>query len=348
VTRVSSQSRQADTPTTAPPGALPARIAPMMAGLGEVPRDQSKFAFEFKWDGVRALTYCDRGGRTFRIESRNLLDITQRYPELHALREVLGERGAVIDGEIVALDELDRPSFARLQQRMHVNDAGAIRRLMREVPVFYFIFDLLWLDGRSTIHLPYVKRRELLEELTLAGPNWQRTIAELGEGSAMLHAAKELGMEGVVAKKLDSLYHPGRRSPDWIKIKLVGRQEFVIGGWTPEEGTEHRLGALLVGYYEFAPAGAHQPSRFRYAGKVGSGFNSATHELLAKLLKLHARTTSPFSDKIPNKARARWVEPTLVAEVEYRGWTDNQMLRQPAFKGLREDKQACEVIREGT
>src|SRR5439155_19099597 len=223
-----------------------------------LPADGQNWAFEYKWDGVRALAYHD--GNSFTLESRNRLNITERYPELRALRESLGRRTVVLDGEIVALDEMDRPSFARLQRRMHVNDHAAIMRLMREVPILYVLFDVLYLDGRSLLDAPYSKRRALLEELTLAGPNWQVTPAHIDRGKAMLEAARENRLEGLVAKRLDSLYEPGRRSPMWLKVKIVQRQEFVIAGWTGEStGLADRIGTMLLGYYDC-------DGRLHYAG----------------------------------------------------------------------------------
>jgi bifunctional non-homologous end joining protein LigD len=309
----------------------------MLAVLsGGLPRELLRYAYEFKWDGVRAIAYWN--GRELRLESRNLLDITHRYPELQALGEAIGERQAVLDGEIVALDEADRPSFGRLQQRMHVEDRQAIARLVRQVPAWYLIFDLLHLDGRSTLDLPYERRRQLLMELTLAGPSWRVPPAQVGEGRAMLEAARELALEGIVAKRLDSIYEPGRRSGAWLKIKLVMRDEFVIGGWIPEGGTNtSRVGALLLGY--------HQPrsDRLHYAGAVGSGFDQQWHEMLTELLKRRPRRTSPFAGPV-NRPAPLYVEPELVAEVEYRRWPAGSHLQQAAFKGLRSDKDPAEVI----
>ena len=321
-------------------------IQPMLAVLSQVPPDPQDWAFEFKWDGVRALGYWD--GRELRLESRNQLDITRRYPELAALGPALGRKPAIIDGEILALDADGRPSFSRLQQRMHAEGADNIRRLMDRVPVWYVLFDVLWADGRSTMDLPYVERRRILEGLSVAGPAWQITPSHVGQGSSMLHAAEVNRLEGIVAKRLDSTYEPGRRSPNWRKIKVTFGQEFVIGGWVPEKGVHHdRVGTLLVGYYDCPPPGhgAAAP-RLHFAGGVGTGFTAATHAMLTRELARRATRNNPFAQSV-GKKDARFVAPELVAEVEFRRWPAGGHIQQASFKGLREDKRPQEVVHEG-
>ena len=314
---------------------MPERILPMMARASNaLPRDEKNWSFEVKWDGVRAIAYVQPG--RLRLESRNLNDITDAYPEVRGLIGALGMHEAVLDGEIVAFDENGRPSFERLQRRMHVSAPAAIRRLQSSMPVMYAIFDALYLDGRSLMELPYRVRRAELESLGLSGPAWRVPAAHPGEGNLLLEATAKQGLEGVVAKRLDSRYEPGRRTGNWLKIKHTLRQELVIGGWIPGEGRRtSRIGALLMGY--------HEDGRFVYAGRVGTGFTEKTLDDLRQRLEPLRRDTSPF-DKAPKLPReAVFVEPHLVAEIELREWTAERIMRAPSFKGLREDKSPSEV-----
>jgi bifunctional non-homologous end joining protein LigD len=315
---------------------MPEHVVPMMARLADLPRNDSDYGFEIKWDGVRTIAYVE-GGRV-RLESRTLRDVTRQYPELRKLGRELGFRRAVLDGEIVAFDEQDRPSFQRLQPRMHVVSESTIRRRVSDTPVVYMIFDVLWLEGHSTMPLPYTERRRLLEGLELNGDNWRTPAYHVGDGTAMVEASEKQGLEGVVAKRLDSRYEPGARSGAWLKIKNKFSQELVIGGWLPGEGgRRNTLGSLAVGYYE--------DGHLRYAGNVGTGFTQQVlSEVLAELRK-RERSDSPFEGRQPPKA-TKFVEPELVAEVEFRGWTKTRTLRQPSFKGLRDDKNARDVIFE--
>ena len=318
--------------------AMPERILPMLAGAGELPAREEKWSFEVKWDGVRAIAYVKPG--RLRLESRNLNEITDTYPEVRGILRDVGMREAVFDGEIVAFGEDGRPSFERLQRRINVASAGAVRRLSASTPVVYAIFDLLYLDGHSLMGLAYEERRERLEELELGGPAWRVPAAHPGRGAALLQATEAQGLEGVVAKRLDSRYEPGRRTGAWIKIKHVHRQELVICGWLPGEGRRaDRIGALLMGYWS-------DDGRLEYAGRVGTGFTERTLGELARALAPLRRDDTPFDDAPKLPRNAVFVEPDLVAEVEFREWTSEGVMRAPSFKGLRDDKAAVEVVRE--
>jgi bifunctional non-homologous end joining protein LigD len=320
---------------------MPERIVPMMARPAtDLPPNQPRWSFEVKWDGVRAIAYVQPG--RLRLESRNLNDITGTYPEIRGLVDALGMHEAVLDGEIVAFNDTGRPSFERLQSRMNVTAPAAVRRLSRSTPVVYAIFDLLYLDGHVLMDLPYSERRERLESLGLAGPAWRVPAVHPGAGTELLEATAKQGLEGVVAKRLDTRYEPGRRSGAWLKIKNTLRQELVIGGWIPGEGRRTaRIGALLMGFYE--------DGKFRYAGRVGTGFTEKTLDDLRRRLEPLKRGTSPFDvggGRVQIPREAVFVEPRLVAEVEFREWTSERVMRAPSFKGLRGDKPAAEVVAE--
>ena len=321
---------------------FPASMVPMLAspspgGLPGGADDDEGWAHELKWDGVRALAYLRDGG--LRLESRNLNDITPRYPELHGLASALPGHDLVLDGEVVAFDPEGRPSFSLLQTRMHVVGERRVAALVGAAPLAYLIFDVLHLDGTSTRDLPWTERRKVLEDLELQGPGWQTPKAHVGNGNAVLEASKAGGLEGVVAKRTSSIYTPGKRSKDWLKIKNTCRQEVVVGGWLPGAGNRTgRIGALLAGYHD-------DDGRLRFAGKVGTGFSDAELTRLGRLFDGLARDSSPFADKVPYK-QARFLEPTLVAEIEFTEWTHTGTLRHPSYKGLRDDKPASAVVRE--
>jgi bifunctional non-homologous end joining protein LigD len=321
---------------------FPENLVPMLAKLSTLPRDDGKWAVEVKWDGIRAIAYCQPG--RVQLQTRNLNDVSVQYPEVRRISRALGAHDAVLDGEIVAFDENGRPSFERMQQRIHNTDENVIRRRMKSHPVVYVIFDLLYLDGEDLTAEPYTRRRELLEGLELKGDAWQTPSHAVGHAEELLAASKEQGLEGVMLKRVDSTYSPGKRDGTWLKVKNVSRQEMVIGGWTPGEGRrKEHLGALLVGYFEEGNGG--KPV-LRYAGKVGTGFKAADLTAIAARLAPLGRKTSPFGAGPKPPKGAQFVEARLVAEVEFREMTKEGILRHPAYKGMREDKAADEVVLE--
>jgi bifunctional non-homologous end joining protein LigD len=315
---------------------MPDRIEPMLARLGELPPDEEKWGFEVKWDGIRTVAFLDHGH--IHLQGRNFTDFTPRYPEVRELAREVGARRLILDGEIVAFDDQGRPSFERLQTRMHLASDSAVRRRMRDTPVTYIVFDLLYLDGHSTLPLPYEQRRELLEALELEGPAWRTPAYHRGEGTALLEATREHGIEGIVAKRLDSAYQPGARTSAWLKIKNVCEQDVVIGGWTPGEGGRRAtLGALVCGVYD--------DGKLVYVGKVGTGFTEQTLALVQRALEPLRRDTTPFEGRQPPKGTI-FVEPKLVARVELREWTRSGTMRAPSFKGLRDDMEPQDCVRE--
>jgi bifunctional non-homologous end joining protein LigD len=313
----------------------------MLATLAPAPPVGPGWAWELKWDGIRALALVQDGA--LRLWTRNGNEVTPRYPELAPLGGALDGHDAFLDGEIVTFDDAGRPSFELLQRRMHVTGTPDIERLAHEVPVVYVAFDLLWMDGHLTTALPYEDRRRLLTGLVPEGPTWRVPSHELGDGTSTVAISKQFSLEGVVAKRVDSVYEPGRRSSAWVKVKNHLRQEFVVGGWAAGKGARSTtFGALLVGYYDDAGA-------FRYAGRVGTGFTSDTLDDIQRTLESLARDTTPFADPLERRAAVddvHFVEPELVAEVRFTEWTSVGRIRHPAFLGLRRDKPARDVRRE--
>ncbi len=306
------------------------------------------WAYEIKWDGIRALSYV--AGETLKLSARRGADHTPRYPELAGFPEAMGGRDAILDGEIVAFDDEGRPRFQLLQRRMGLSTEATIRRRAVETPATYVVFDVLWLEGESLLELPYEGRRERLDALELDGAHWRAPRNHVGDGAALWNLVQERDLEGIVAKRLGSPYRPGKRSREWAKVRNRRGQELVIGGWMPGEGTRGgRVGSLLLGHFV--------GNQLAYAGGVGTGFTQDTLAELTKLLKPLERSDSPFElgedPKVKYAQRARdrgagpvWVEPELVAEVEFTEWTNEGTLRQPSFKGLRTDKDPRAVVRE--
>ena len=321
----------------------------MLARDGRALPSGEGWAFEIKWDGVRAFAVAESG--TTRLVSRRGEDLTARYPELGGLGEALAPGSATLDGEIVAFDAEGRPSFQLLQQRMGLTNPLTISRRVAETPVSFIAFDVLEADGRPLLTNPYEERREVLAGLDLPGPTWQAPRHHVGDGAALLEAARRQSLEGVVAKRLGSPYRAGSRSGDWVKVRLRKRQDFVVGGWLAGQGGRaSRLGSLLLGVWDIdaetaAETGA--PQRLVYAGGVGSGLSEATIDQLTGLIEPLARAESPFELGIgPKRASPRWCEPRLVCSVEFSEWTREDTLRQPAFKGLRDDIDPRSVVRE--
>lgn len=319
-----------------PADPLPRGLRPMLATAGTLPRDDEAWAYEVKWDGVRALVAVEDG--RVELRSRNGNDVSAAYPELAGLAAALDGRTALLDGEVVAFDEQGRTSFGLLQSRMHVSRPSAALR--ERTPVQLLLFDVLHLDGTSLLEQPYDRRRAVLEGVDLGPGCWSVPGAFHGGGAALLEATRAQGLEGVVAKRRTSPYLPGRRSDDWLKLKHVRRESVVVAGWKPGEGGRAgRIGSLLLG--------VHGPQGLEYAGHVGTGFTAAVLRDLGERLAPLRRDTSPFATEVPREhARtAVWVEPVLVAEVDFTEWTRDGRLRHPSYKGLRDDVPPEEVVR---
>ncbi|MEN0015163.1 MAG: DNA ligase D [Solirubrobacteraceae bacterium] len=320
---------------------IPDRIEAMLAVPAPLPAREDEWAFEVKWDGVRAIVRSEPG--RFHVFSRSGREITKSYPELYHLNRALSSHSAVLDGELIAFDDEGRQSFQAVQQRIHVTSPTQIKRLAAEVPATLMLFDLLWLDGHSLLDLTYEQRRALLDDLGLdGGAHWQVPAYHVGAGTALSDATREQGLEGVIAKRLGSVYEPGVRAAAWRKIKHRRRQEVVIGGFTPGRGgRENSFGALQVGVYDDAGV-------LHYAGGVGSGFTDDALGSIRERLSAYEQEASPFADDRDPPKGTVFVRPEVVCEVEFAEWSRDGSLRHAVFMGIREDADAAAVRREGT
>jgi len=315
--------------------AQPRWMPPMLATLVDAPPTGGGWVYEPKLDGVRVLAHVT-GGKV-RLWSRNRKPIEGGYPELVAALETATRGDAVLDGEIVAIDpKTGLSSFARLQQRMQLRDA--VRAARTGVAVRLYLFDCLYYEGVDLTNLPLVDRKKVLRDVVWYDDPVYFTPHRATGSAAMYRDACARGAEGIIAKRADSRY-VGARSGDWLKIKCVLQQEFVIGGYTAPQGSREHLGALLVGYYE--------DGKLRYAGKVGTGYDAATLRRLHRKLAPLARRTSPFAPGPVPAGQVHWVTPKLVAQIGFGEWTTAGLLRHPRYLGLRDDKAAKEVRREG-
>ena len=319
-------------------------LAPMLATLAEREEldDEDEWAIEMKWDGIRAIAVVDANAGTAELSSRNGLDLSRSYPELiAALPRAAAHTGhAVLDGEIVAPDSAGRPDFGRLQTRMGLTAEREVERAAQSVPVQFIVFDVLELDGVSLIDSSYDERRRRLEHALAPTPKVVLPAAITVGLDAALDISEDLGLEGVVAKRRDGSYKPGRRSTDWLKFKHLRTQEVVIGGWRPGNGARHdSIGSLLLG--------VPTDDGLRYVGRVGTGFSAKALDAARSRMAGRASTSSPFIDVPASVARdAHWVSPDLVAEVEFFEWTSTGQLRQPSWRGWRPDKSPSDVARE--
>jgi bifunctional non-homologous end joining protein LigD len=309
---------------------LPKNVTPMLATLVDAPFDDPAWVFEVKWDGYRAIATIETGG-ALTLTSRNGLDLLKRFKGLEGIAAAFRSLPVVVDGEICAIDAEGRSSFQALQQ------ADVAVRGKDRTPLTYVAFDLLYADGRDLRELPLEERKARLEKLIVPdrGVMYSKHIVE--HGKEVFELAQRASLEGVIGKRSDSPYRMGR-SRDWVKIKAKHEEEFVIGGWTEPKGSRAEFGALLLGYYE--------DGKLIFAGQAGTGFNQKRLRDIGAELRKRERKTSPFEAVPRMKPEPHFVKPELVAQIAFAEWTDDGLLRQPVFLGLRLDKAAAEVTRE--
>ena len=304
--------------------AMPSRLGPMLATIGEGPFSDPNWLFEIKWDGVRALAWIAHG--TLTLRSRAGQDITKRYPELASLPEAIAARETILDGEIVALDPKGHSNFERLQERMHVRTPS--ESLVSQVPVVYYVFDLLYCDGYDLRQAPLIERKQLLQRQLHSPQRFRYSDHQLEHGKELFELARESGLEGIVAKRVSSAY-VSDRSANWVKLKVTKTVDAVVGGWTAARTDAIPFGSLLLGLY--------QGKKLRFIGHVGSGFREKRLDEIASKLQELQVSSCPF-DTIPEaNEKPTWVSPALVARVKFSGWTDEHSLRHPVFLALRED-----------
>jgi len=324
------------------PGGKPRFVEPMKAKLMEKPPAAGDWIYELKFDGIRLIAIKDRGKVS--LLSRNQNDLSARFPEIVDAVKNLPTDECVLDGEVVALDEQGRSSFQLLQAREMEG---------RKSPIYFYVFDLLQLDGKSFVSVPLEARKNVLEKLCASGgdPRIRYSGAIGGDAEHLLREVQRRGLEGIIGKLRNSVYEPDRRSGAWIKLKCVNEQEFVIGGYTPPQGARKYFGAILVGYYK--------DGDLVFAGKVGTGFTTKLLAALHKNFRAEERSDCPFVD-LPSKQNGQWVlgitpsmmkkmhwiNPKFVAEIKFAEWTRDGKLRAPVFRALRDDKQPGEVVRE--
>ncbi len=313
--------------------AMPDWTEPMLATLMERPFSDPNWLFEIKWDGVRALAWIADGAMTLR--SRAGGDITKQYPELASLPEVFCARQAILDGEIVALDAGGHSDFERLQQRMHVRAPAA--HLVSQIPVVYFLFDLLYCDGYDLREAPLLERKQLLQRLLFPSERFRYSDHQLEQGKELFELAKSSGLEGIVAKRADSAYVAGR-SAHWAKLKATRTLDAVVGGWTAPRGAGAPFGALLLGLY--------QNGKLRFIGHVGSGFDTKTQKEIESELRKQAVSACPFEPVPETNEKPSWTAPALVARVRFSGWTQEHSLRHPVFLALRADARPKDCLWE--
>jgi bifunctional non-homologous end joining protein LigD len=315
--------------------AMPARVEPMLATLSDHPFSDPHWLFEIKWDGVRALARIESGSLT--LLSRTGADITKRYPDLSSLPDALAASEAILDGEIVALDARGHGSFERLQERMHVRAPS--EHLVTQIPVVYFVFDLLYCDGYDLRKSPLIERKQLLNRVMHTSERFRYSDHQLEMGKELFALAEQNGLEGILAKRTDSPY-VSDRSPYWVKLKSTKTVDAVVGGWTAARTVALPFGSLLLGLY--------QGKKLQFIGHVGSGFNEKKLNELSSRLKELAASACPF-DAVPvANEKPSWITPALVARVKFSGWTDEHSLRHPVFLALREDAQPldCQLENE--
>ncbi len=314
---------------------IPNVKTPMLATLVDEPFDDEEWLFEIKWDGYRAICTVDEK-RNLSLVSRNGLDFLARFPELEQLKDAWTSLPIVVDGEIVSLDDQGRSSFQRLQESLNSRRSNGRPKTSRN-PLMFAAFDLIYADGKDLRKEPLEERKALLERSIADNAVVLFSKHVAGHGCALFHQAEERHLEGIIGKRRDSVYQE-RRTRDWVKIKAQLMQEFVIGGFTEPRGSRTGFGSLLLGLYD--------KGKLYYVGHAGTGFNTKTLQTMTRDLKKIERKTSPFVNPVEANAKAHFVEPKLVAEVRFTEWTRDNLLRQPAFLGLRMDKDPKNCKRE--